>query len=149
MLTRDLDAVVAIETASFTQPYARHVFETFISKCSDGAACCWSIVAVSSAGDVCGYCMSDAASCSSVRVISLGTAAMYRGQGVGSLLLKHCISCARLHRASSLTLHVAIDNVAAMALYTRLGFVAVHKLAAYYREVSGDVDAWEMEFRLS
>ena len=74
---------------------------------------------------------------------------MYRGQGVGSLLLKHCISRARLHGASSVTLHVAVDNVAAIGLYKRLGFVAVRKLAAYYREVSGNVDAWEMECSLS
>jgi len=150
MLACDVDGVLAIETASFTEPYARDVFECFVSKCSDSAARCCSVVAVSLAGDVCGYCMSDSdASGSTVRVISIGTAAMYRGQGVGSLLLKHCISRARLHGASSVTLHVAVDNVAAIGLYKRLGFVAVRKLVAYYREVSGDVDAWEMECSLS
>ena len=74
---------------------------------------------------------------------------MHRGQGVGSLLLKRCISCARLHGASSMTLHVAVDNVAAIGLYKRLGFATMRKLAAYYREVGGDVDAWEMECSLS
>ncbi len=73
---------------------------------------------------------------------------MYRGQGVGALLLRHCISSARQHGAISVSLHVAVDNVAAMSLYKRLGFAEVRKLAAYYRENCGDVDAWEMECSL-
>ncbi len=86
---------------------------------------------------------------SNVLVISLGTAAMYRGQGVGSLLLRHCLACARECGASSVSLHVAVDNAAAIGLYTRMGFTALRKKAAYYREVGGDVDAWEMECALS
>jgi hypothetical protein len=96
MVSRDLDGVMLIEHASFSVPYARDVFEQFAVKSLEHAACCWGIVAVTSCGDshasdseaVCGYCLCDASG-SSVRVISIGTGAMYRGQGVGSLLLRY------------------------------------------------------------
>jgi ribosomal-protein-alanine N-acetyltransferase len=171
MLPGHIDAVMAIEIASFTQPYERDVFEKFVGR---GGAC-WSLVAESCTADVCGYCLCDAAtkSAASVRVISLGTAAMWRGQGVGALLLSHCISCARQHGATAVKLHVAVDNAAAIALYKRLGFQQQRTLVAYYRcatynrnaaaafapatppnncccrEVAGAVDAWEMRLSLA
>jgi hypothetical protein len=111
ILSRDLDAVMAIEAASFTEPYAREVFDRFVSKSLEPAARCWSIVVVRAGNecfgecdatpstvstvsavpapsicpsdDVCGYCLSDEFG-SSVKAISIGTAAMYRGRGVGS-----------------------------------------------------------------
>ncbi len=51
--------------------------------------------------------------------------------------------------ASSVSLHVAVDNVAALSLYTRVGFVGVRTLAAYYKEAGGSVDALEMECKLT
>ena len=108
-----------------------------------------SFVAVSFVDDsISGYCMSDSPSESEVRVISIGTAAMFRGQGVGSLLLKTCLSYAEQRGASIVGLQVAVDNVAALALYRRMGFVAVGRHTAYYKEPSGDVDAWEMQHTL-
>ncbi len=160
MTSCDLDGVMAVEAASFTQPYSRDVFERFVSRSSELDSGCWSSVAVPVAVDerasgsgapasvVCGYCLCESLG-SSVRVISLGTAAMYRGQGVGSLLLRHCLTCARECGASSVSLHVAVDNAAAIGLYKRMGFTALRKLTAYYREVGGDIDAWEMECALS
>jgi ribosomal protein S18 acetylase RimI-like enzyme len=112
---------MAIEAASFTEPYAREVFDRFVSKSLEPAARCWSIVVVRAGNecfgecdatpstvstvsavpapsicpsdDVCGYCLSDEFG-SSVKAISIGTAAMYRGRGVGTMLLRHCISSA-------------------------------------------------------
>jgi ribosomal protein S18 acetylase RimI-like enzyme len=51
------------------------------------------------------------------------------------------LQCAAARRVS---LHVAVGNVAAVSLYKRLGFAAVRKLVAYFREVGGETDAWEM-----
>jgi ribosomal-protein-alanine N-acetyltransferase len=168
MLPVDIDAVMTIETSCFSLPYERELFENFVGRMSREPVACWGFVAESSAGHIAGYCISDADSSSpiTVRVLSLGTAAMYRGQGVGFLLLKHCISCARLCGASSVQLHVAVDNVAALGLYKRLGFAAVRKLVAYYRcsccarstcsvfkacchrEANSNVDAWQMRLAL-
>lgn len=201
MMSRDLDAVMAIEAAGFTEPYERDVFESFVSRASVALPRCWAVVAVPSDAHECasdcadadsdlrGYCLTDASGWTA-RVISLATAAMYRGQGVGSLLLKHCMAvarqqgegwglsvvlfflscnlncdcrrvvhhsacCSEQHRGNCAVCHLphCILRKALLSLcfcnnlrmYQRLGFVPLRRLAAYYAESCGDVDAWEME----
>lgn len=55
--------------------------------------------------------------------LGMGVLAAWRGQGVGRALLAACIAKAWHRRLTRIELEVRVDNVAAIALYRRLGFV--------------------------
>jgi len=60
-------------------------------------------------------------------ILNLAVAAPYRRQGIATILLKHELQ----HRAAYF-LEVRESNVAAQALYRKLGFVAVAARPQYY-----------------
>lgn len=73
-------------------------------------------------------------------VIGLAVDPRHRRRGLGGALLRCVMERAEALDLREVGLHVAVKNVAAIALYDREGFRPVRRLPGFYR--SGD--AWEM-----
>ncbi len=65
-------------------------------------------------------------------------AADRRRSGVASALIRELLQMAHKQAATSVLLEVRESNLAARQLYERLGFSAIARRAAYYREPSED-----------
>ena len=74
-------------------------------------------------------------------ILSLGVLPEHRREGIGSALLDSVCSEGRVRGAECILLEVAVDNSAALALYTARGFVPVGHRRNYYRQVSRRIDA--------
>ena len=72
-----------------------------------------------------------------------------RGRGVGRALVQAAVDRAHLAGATAVFLEVAVDNPAALALYTRAGFRRAGLRSGYYdRGSAGLVDAIAMRLDL-
>jgi ribosomal-protein-alanine N-acetyltransferase len=78
-------------------------------------------------------------------ILTLGVAPAWRRRGIARILLQELIVRARDGGAQRLLLEVAADNMAALALYTSLGFAQQGIRRNYYRRAPGpSVDAWRL-----
>ena len=74
----------------------------------------------------------------------------FRQQGLGRLLVERVATAALAGGARLLFLEVREGNLAAQALYTRMGFAPIGRRAAYYRGADGQLyDAVTMRLDLS
>lgn len=67
-------------------------------------------------------------------VVSVGVRTVYRGMGVGELLLLAAIEQAMKHKAARLTLEVRVSNHVAQNLYAKYGFTRRGLRKAYYAD---------------
>ena len=75
-------------------------------------------------------------------LMTIGVAVQHQGRGVGAMLLDALIEQARLQHARRMLLEVRGDNIPALALYRRFGFVPLGVRKRYYQPE--DVDATTM-----
>lgn len=68
------------------------------------------------------------------RILMLTVGESYRRTGVAKMLLRALISSCMLSRLDSIILEVRNSNVAAVNLYTQMGFQIVNSLKSYYRD---------------
>ncbi|MCV2395516.1 ribosomal protein S18-alanine N-acetyltransferase [Actinotalea sp. M2MS4P-6] len=80
------------------------------------------------------------------QVMTLGVASRAQRHGLGRILLRALLDHARGLGASAMFLEVAVDNDAALALYTAEGFEILARRPRYYQPE--DVDAWTMRLML-
>jgi ribosomal-protein-alanine N-acetyltransferase len=80
-------------------------------------------------------------------LVSTGTAATARRRGFASCLLGESLHRLAVDKITEVTLEVAVDNVAALALYAELGFGEVARRRNYYRRPHGRVDALVLQWR--
>jgi [ribosomal protein S18]-alanine N-acetyltransferase len=81
-------------------------------------------------------------------VITLVVASNARGKGLGSALLARAVDHLLTCNVSQVFLEVAQDNLSAVALYQRAGFVQIGQRRGYYhRKVGPDIDALVLSFR--
>ncbi len=134
----DLDAVMAIEQASFPVPWKRehflqeihsHLSFPFVALC-EGAL----------VGYVCPMSLFEEA-----QIMDIAVAPEARGRGVASLLLEQAIALSRQRGAERLVLEVRASNLAAIGLYERFGFLRYAVRKGYYE---GKEDALLMEKEL-
>ncbi|MDA8412213.1 MAG: ribosomal protein S18-alanine N-acetyltransferase [Desulfobacteraceae bacterium] len=132
MIASDLAAVLAIEQASFPAPWNRDHFLHEIAAPHSypfAAVCC---------GDVVGYvCVTSLFE--EAQILDIAVAADMRGQGIALMLMEQAISLAREKGAEMLALEVRSTNVAAIALYGRLGFVRCGLRSRYYEGIDDAV----------
>jgi len=81
-------------------------------------------------------------------LVSIATAPDAERRGVATRLLDHGLAELAARGCEDICLEVAIDNVAALALYHRLGFAEVGRRTGYYRRGGGLVDAIVMRRQL-
>lgn len=140
MTTRDLDIVMVIEQAIYSQPWTRGNF-------SDSLAAgyhCW----IAECGDmVVGYSVVMIAA-GEAHLLNLSVAAQWQRRGLGSELLRFMLGLARDCAVARIYLEVRPSNTAALALYTQAGFARIGVRRGYYPARGGSEDAVVMEFVL-
>ena len=131
----DLDAVLAIEAASYPHPWSReHFLHELASPHSFP-------VVLSDNGTVAGYlCLM--VLFEEAQVLNVAVAPQQRGRGVGRQLMEYAVSEGRQRGAEFLSLEVRASNRAAIALYDKLGFTRTGIRPRYYE---GKEDAILME----
>ncbi len=65
---------------------------------------------------------------------SIAVSNKYRRRGVGLLALKHIIKCIIDMNINEINLHVRTDNLAAMSLYEKEGFVKKERVESFYKD---------------
>jgi len=135
---RDLAALVELEQSAFAgdrlslRQFRRHL----ASPSAD------LLVAAGSPGIIAGYALLFRRRGSRVgRIYSIAVAPLARGQGLGDRLLQRMEATARAHGLTEVRLEVRQDNIAAVALYTRRGYLRFGERKAYYEDGG---DAWRM-----
>ena len=127
----DLDAVLAIEHASFGDPWNRSAFTDLV----DDPRVAFLIADVGGAvrGYVVAWFVLDEG-----EIGNLAVARDARRRGIGALLLDGAIAAVRDSDVDTLYLEVRDSNVAARALYASRGFVEVGRRREYYRKPKED-----------
>lgn len=77
-----------------------------------------------------------------VQIMTIGVAKQYQRKGIASKLLSTMIKTAKQIGAKRMLLEVRVDNVPALALYERFGFVKMGLRKRYYQPEG--VDAYTM-----
>lgn len=122
----DLPAVVAIEQASFGDPWPPESFASLLER--DSA---WFAVAEVPEGVV-GYAVVFLVA-DEAEIANIAVHESVRRRGVGAALLDASLAAARAHGAGNVYLEVRPSNVAARALYESRGFVQIGVRRRYYR----------------
>lgn len=129
----DLEAVLAIEQASYPRPWSRGHFQHELS-----ALHSFPFVAIDADGTVAGYlCFTSLFE--EAQVLNVAVAPEQRGRGVGRLLMQHSVGLAREKGAEYLALEVRASNVAAISLYESFGFKRTGIRPRYYEGVDDAV----------
>jgi len=122
-----IDEVIAVEQASFTNPWTR---EMYVSELANrGVSFCF--VARSPASGAVGFC-SFWRVLEELHINNLAVLPGYRRQGVGSSLLSRALQEGAALGAARATLEVRRSNEAARMLYERFGFTIAGVRRAYY-----------------
>lgn len=138
MVREDLDAVMAIEQASYPAPWKR---EHFIQEIHSHLSVPFVVLVDGTvAGYVCLMSLFEEA-----QILNIAIDPARRGQGLARLLMDHAIAVATERGAELLTLEVRESNSAAITLYESYGFERYFVRRGYYE---GKEDAILMEKRL-
>lgn len=141
MSLEDLDAVLAIERASFTTPWSRAAFryellQNRVARCT----------VVRADREVVGYlCLWEIGH--EIHITNLAVHPTYRRQGIARVLLGGTLEEARRTAVEQVFLEVRPTNAEARALYERFGFQVVGRRKGYYFDTGED--ALVMEVRLA
>ncbi len=125
--TADLDAVLAIEQASFTNPWTREMYLAELE--NEGVSYCY--LARDASGAVVGFC-SFWRVLDELHLNNLAVAPPHRGSGIGTALIRAVLREGARLGARRATLEVRRSNDAAQRLYARLGFVQAGVRRGYY-----------------
>ena len=133
MRERDLEEVMAIESAIYTHPWTRGNF-------ADSLRAGYECRILRLGGEFLGYFVLMVAA-GEAHLLNLSIAAARQRAGHGSGLLREAMALALKLGAKSLFLEVRPSNRAAQALYTRFGFRKVAVRRGYYPAHAGREDA--------
>ena len=123
----DLDAVLAIEEASFTSPWTREMYLAEFENA--GVSYCY--LARDESRQVLGFC-SFWRVLDELHINNLAVAPAHRRRGIGAALLRAVLTEGARLGARRATLEVRRSNDAARYLYERLGFATAGVRRAYY-----------------
>ena len=123
----DLDAVLAIEDASFNNPTTRAWYESELQR----PDVCFMYVIRVDGGDVAGFCAFWKV-VDQIHINNLAIHPRFRGRGLGRVLLCEVLREAARMDAPQATLEVRRSNEAARRLYERAGFTLAGVRTSYY-----------------
>ena len=136
MTAADVDAVAAIERATFARPWSR---ESLMRDMEQNKAARYLVAEKD--GQVIGYAGAWIILDES-HITNIAVAEAERGHGVGRMLTQALLQYISNLGAAYATLEVRVSNQRAQNLYRSLGFVSVGKRKRYYED-NGE-DAWLM-----
>lgn len=146
MQSSDLDAVLAIEADSFPTPWRRSGYEHEITH--NERATYW-VLSRTSAGepeDIVGYAGYWLVA-GEAHISIIAVAPVWRGRGLGELLLLQMLAHALAAGAELASLEVRESNKVAQALYRKYDFDIVGRRKGYYKDTGEDALlmtlAWE------
>lgn len=123
----DIDAILAIEEASFTNPWTREMYLAELEN-PDVSYC---FLAKTEEGAVVGFC-SFWRVLDELHINNLAVSPAHRRRGVASALLMHVLREGAALGATRATLEVRRSNEEARALYQRFGFAVAGVRRGYY-----------------
>ena len=124
----DLDAIEAIEKASYPTPWSRSMFASEVAKPSS-----LSIAAVTPDNVLIGYLVLSRY-VDAWHVMNVAVAVPHRRQGVASAMLERLFDVTRDDAQRGYTLEVRVSNTAAIQLYERFGFTPRGTRRGYYTD---------------
>jgi len=136
----DLGAVVAIERASFGDPWTRGMFGTHLT--SDGN----NFLVADEAGSVVGYAIAVVVSEES-ELLNIAVDPDHRGHGLGALLLDAAMDLCRGSGATEMWLEVRASNAGARMLYDSRGFAEMGVRKRYYHAPREDAIVLRSDLR--
>lgn len=141
MEEQDLDQVVSIEQACFSQPWSRQGFLDSLNG-EDGLF----LVAQGEADhrEIRGY-VGMTISIDEGEITNVAVADIYRGCGVGEALMNGLIAEARKREITRIVLEVRVSNAPAIGLYKKIGFrsVGIRKNFYEFPKEDADIMVWE------
>ncbi|AMN46319.1 ribosomal-protein-alanine N-acetyltransferase [Steroidobacter denitrificans] len=134
MTLNDVEAVLAVEQASYPFPWSEGIFRDCIRA---GYFC----RIVECTGEITGHAiMSHGAG--EAHILNICLRADMRGLGVGRQLMEFLLERARAVHMEDVFLEVRPSNPIAIHLYESLGFVRIGVRKGYYQASGGREDAW-------
>jgi ribosomal-protein-alanine N-acetyltransferase len=130
----DVDAVMALESESFTNPWPRATLIWELENSDVTRA----YLLRDDRGGIAAFCVCWVVF-DELHINTLAVAPAARRQGLATTLLRHVMADAAASGATRATLEVRASNAAALALYERLGFHVAATRPGYY--VKPDEDA--------
>ncbi|MFQ5658146.1 MAG: ribosomal protein S18-alanine N-acetyltransferase [Candidatus Methylomirabilales bacterium] len=126
MWPEDLDGVLRIEAASFTEPWTR---EMFLAEMIQGVSL--ALVVCSEEDEILGYILGSVAG-GDFHISNIAVDPRVRRQGVGRHLLLVALDQASRRGAQTASLEVRVSNLTAQTLYQHVGFTIVGRRRRYY-----------------
>ncbi len=120
----DLDAIMQIEPTIYSHPWTRGNF-------SDSLNNGYSAWVLEENQTMIGYALMMRV-LDEAHLLNLSVAKHMQKQGLGRFLLEHMCKIAKTHKALNMFLEVRPSNVAAIALYEKLGFCEISVRRGYY-----------------
>ena len=136
MRREDLDAIAAIEAATFARPWSR---DSFRRELEENRVARYLVAELD--GRVIGYAGAWIVMDES-HITNIAVEEGFRGQGIGKRLTAALLQYLSNLGASYATLEVRVSNERAIRMYQSLGFVSAGKRKRYYDD-NGE-DAWLM-----
>jgi [ribosomal protein S18]-alanine N-acetyltransferase len=134
---KDLEAVWAIERASFSHPWTRAMFREELAKVPATLFVLREVPGEGVLGYSCFWTLSG-----ELQLVNIAVHPDLRGKGLGRKLLNHLLQEAESREAEKIFLEVRPSNQAAIKLYESLGFTVLYHRPRYYTP-EGE-DAWVM-----
>lgn len=135
----DLDQIMAIERTSFPTPWPRQFFDSELKSS-------YSFKRVSKIDNtIVGYIIAWKIY-DEVHILNVAVHPQYRRMGIGTDLIRDCISYFLTKGVNSTLLEVRKTNLSAQRLYEKLGFQAIGLRRGYYRDTGEDAIVMQLKF---
>jgi [ribosomal protein S18]-alanine N-acetyltransferase len=123
----DLDGVLSVEAESFTNPWTREMYEWELRNRS----VCHIYIVRTPECHVAGFCAFWLV-VDEIHINNIAMRPQFRGQGLGTALVRHVLAVGTGLGAKRATLEVRASNEGARRLYERLGFYVAATRRNYY-----------------